>query len=101
MAVTLFLLALLMVGLLVAFAIVLAFLKLLVALVLLPVRLVLKLALLPVKLVLGVLLFPVFFLFVLTGGIAALALCVPLLPFLIVGGAVWLMVRRGHTARAV
>ncbi|MGE5359753.1 MAG: hypothetical protein ACM3NQ_12115 [Bacteroidales bacterium] len=101
MAVTLLVLGFLMVGVLVAFALVVALLKFVLMLVLLPLRLGLKLALLPVKLVLGVLLFPLALLGVGACGLGLFAASIPMLPFAIVALAVWVMVRRGKTARAI
>src|SRR5512135_595529 len=101
MAVTLLVLGFAMVGVLVAFALVVALLKFVLMLVLLPLRLGLKLALLPVKLVFGLLLFPLVLLGAGACGLGLFAASIPLLPFAIVAVAVWVMVRRGRTAGAL
>jgi hypothetical protein len=99
MAVTLLVLAVLMVGVLMAFALVVALLKLVIGLVLLPLRLGFKLALLPVKFVFAILLLPLLLLGAGACGLGLFAASIPLLPFAIIAGAVWVMVKRGRAAR--
>ncbi len=97
--ISLFILGMLAVGFVFAFAVGLAVLKLVVLLVLLPLRFALHLVLLPVRLLLGLVLLPVFLVFgVLGAGVAALC-AVPLLPLALVAFFVWLLMRRSPSAR--
>jgi len=86
-------------GVVVAFAAVLALLKLAVLLVLLPLRLAFHLVLLPLKLLAWLILLPVFLLLGVLGVGAAAIFAVPLVPLALVVFLAWLLMRRAPSAR--